>query len=224
MYDFLDGERPVLAKRHINPDGSTGGWVAKTAYVDETSILDKTARVLGRARVLKNSIIGRGAVVRDDALIREGVTVHEKAIIRGNVTVRENAHVAANSIVDDKTTLESIVDKSWTLEPSEGFWDYPKQRSPFDPYRRYRRIQQALQEEHHAREADYNIDHNWEELKERVTIAFLFFLVASVIVATAAVPLKFIILAVAILAFLAALPIGWAAYEYLRARAKSSND
>ena len=30
-FDFQDGNGPVPAHRHINPDGTTGGWVADTA-------------------------------------------------------------------------------------------------------------------------------------------------------------------------------------------------
>jgi hypothetical protein len=42
---------PVPAHRHINPDGSTGGWVAETAYVAPTAFLAEHAYVYDRARV-----------------------------------------------------------------------------------------------------------------------------------------------------------------------------
>jgi len=32
-FDFQDGNGPVPAHRHVNPDGSEGGWVAETAQV-----------------------------------------------------------------------------------------------------------------------------------------------------------------------------------------------
>lgn len=34
-FDF--GEGPVPAKRHTNPDGSIGGWIAKTAQVSSAA-------------------------------------------------------------------------------------------------------------------------------------------------------------------------------------------
>ena len=36
-YDFKDGNGPVPAHQHTNPDGSVGGWVADTATVADTA-------------------------------------------------------------------------------------------------------------------------------------------------------------------------------------------
>jgi len=51
MHDFGDGRGPVPAKRHVNPDGSMGGWVADAAHVDRGVHVDPAALVYGEARV-----------------------------------------------------------------------------------------------------------------------------------------------------------------------------
>lgn len=56
-YDFNDGNGPVPAHRHKNPDGSLGGWVADTAYVSETAHLGLKAQVYGNAFVYENAWI-----------------------------------------------------------------------------------------------------------------------------------------------------------------------
>ena len=42
-YDFADGKGSVPAHRHINPDGSVGGWVADTATVADTVYIGEDA-------------------------------------------------------------------------------------------------------------------------------------------------------------------------------------
>jgi hypothetical protein len=51
LHTFIYHDSPVPAHRHINPDGSTGGWVAETAYVAPTAFLAEHAYVYDRARV-----------------------------------------------------------------------------------------------------------------------------------------------------------------------------
>ena len=48
-FDF--GRGPVPAHRHVNPDGSLGGWVANTARVFGTAWVFGDARVFGNAQV-----------------------------------------------------------------------------------------------------------------------------------------------------------------------------
>jgi hypothetical protein len=48
-FDFQDGNGPVPAARHRNPDGSEGGWVAATAYVATTAYVGPDALVYGSA-------------------------------------------------------------------------------------------------------------------------------------------------------------------------------
>jgi hypothetical protein len=49
-FNFLDGSGPVLAHRHKNPDGSLGGWVADTAFVDVGVHVDRTLWFMDRLR------------------------------------------------------------------------------------------------------------------------------------------------------------------------------
>ena len=44
-FDFEDGNGPVPAHRHVNPDGLEGGWVAETATVERNARVSGTARV-----------------------------------------------------------------------------------------------------------------------------------------------------------------------------------
>mgnify|MGYP001581904840 CR=1 FL=1 len=53
-FDF-DNFGLVPAYRHTNPDGSIGGWVAKTASVDKTAFVGKEALVYVNARVSDNA-------------------------------------------------------------------------------------------------------------------------------------------------------------------------
>ena len=62
-HDFTGFGKPVPASRHVNPDGSRGGYVAASAYagprtfvgpdarVCDLAILDDTAQVFGHARI-----------------------------------------------------------------------------------------------------------------------------------------------------------------------------
>lgn len=66
-FDFGWGQVP--AKRHKNPDGSIGGWVAATAFVALTAFLSPTAVVYGNARVSDNARVYGDAVVSGDARV-----------------------------------------------------------------------------------------------------------------------------------------------------------
>lgn len=56
-FDFQDGLGPVPAHRHINPDGSEGGWIAETAQVASTCYVGENAQVSGSALVYENAHI-----------------------------------------------------------------------------------------------------------------------------------------------------------------------
>lgn len=69
-FDFGDGNGPVPAHRHQNPDGSTGGWVAETvdmdvlAYVGPDALVYGSAKVIGDAKVRGTSRISGGVLTR----------------------------------------------------------------------------------------------------------------------------------------------------------------
>ena len=60
-FDFHDGNGPVPAHRHTNPDGSQGGWVADTAQVYDNAWVSGNARVFGNAQVSGNARVSGDA-------------------------------------------------------------------------------------------------------------------------------------------------------------------
>jgi hypothetical protein len=98
-HDFGDG-RPVPAARHKNPDGSLGGWVARSAYVDPRATLDAAAVVFGSARVFGASEVRGRASVRDNAQVREGSFLSGECSVRGDAIVTEST-VLGHARVDD---------------------------------------------------------------------------------------------------------------------------
>jgi hypothetical protein len=96
-FDFGDG--PVLAHRHVNPDGSLGGWVADTATVEPTAYVGPDARVYGTARVFENAWVG------GDAFVSENAWVFGDAWVGGNARVYGNALVFENALVHGKAQV-----------------------------------------------------------------------------------------------------------------------
>jgi len=70
-FKFCLDQDEVPAHRHINPDGSLGGWVAETAYVDVSAYVDEAATVYDNARVLGSSIIEPFAKVCGNEVIND---------------------------------------------------------------------------------------------------------------------------------------------------------
>lgn len=111
-HDF--GYGPVPAHRHINPDGSEGGWVADTAKVDNTvhvgrnakiyesaqvfrsSQIYGSARVFGLAVVIASEVFGSAkvfgrAMVFDSALVYDSAQVYELAKVFGPCRIAGSA-------------------------------------------------------------------------------------------------------------------------------------
>ncbi len=131
VFDF--GSGPVRAARHVNPDGSAGGWVAFTAHADPETFVAEGAAVFDNARVFGAShILGRaqvrdyarvtdGAVVAGDAIVSGSVSVSaatvsessevsghariERAVVRGGALVTDNASVNRGAIVQDRAVV-----------------------------------------------------------------------------------------------------------------------
>jgi len=64
-FDYDDGQGPIPAKQHTNPDGSIGGWVAMTATVSRKCVCGIRARTLGYAVVDGSARVDGYAVVND---------------------------------------------------------------------------------------------------------------------------------------------------------------
>jgi hypothetical protein len=72
-YDFQDGNGPVPAKRHTNPDGSTGGWVALSTRVYGNALVYSDAQVYGNAWVYGNARVYGNAQVYGNARVSWGL-------------------------------------------------------------------------------------------------------------------------------------------------------
>lgn len=109
-FDFEDGNGPVPARRHRNPDGSVGGWVADTATVEPTAYVGADAKVYGNATVLDDAVLSGRATVSGNATVsgRARVAgdaqVSSSAWVSGRAVVYGNARVGGDTIVwsDDK--------------------------------------------------------------------------------------------------------------------------
>jgi ADP-glucose pyrophosphorylase len=86
-YDFRDGNGAVEAHYHINPDGTKGGIVANTAFIDATSIVGIGSVVFGTASVLNSQVKGNSRVGGD-------LTI-ENAVIDGQELLGRTTSMAA---------------------------------------------------------------------------------------------------------------------------------
>lgn len=93
-FDFGDGNGPVPANRHRNPDGTEGGWVADTATVEPTAYVGREARVFGRA------VVAGHARVFGNARIYGHATVFGDAKVFGNAEVFGDAWVFGDAALD----------------------------------------------------------------------------------------------------------------------------
>lgn len=70
-FDFEDGLGPVPTHRYQNPDGSTGGWVADSAFVAKTVFLGPNAKIFGKARVYGNVWVDGNAEVFGKVTVKQ---------------------------------------------------------------------------------------------------------------------------------------------------------
>ena len=113
-FDFGTGLVP--AHRHVNPDGSVGGWVADTAYVSPTASIGPdvwvcdTARVFGEAElrghvmVEEDSIVSGRAVLLDDVRVSGG-RVFGCARLSGCVVAEGGAELGGGVVVGGHLTI-----------------------------------------------------------------------------------------------------------------------
>lgn len=123
MFDFGDGRGPVPARRHRNPDGSVGGWVANSARVSGNayvygdaqvsgdSQVSGNARVYGDARVYGNAYVSGNAQVSGDSQVSGDARVYGNAGVSGNARVSGNAQVYGDAYID-RGTLDKNQDIS----------------------------------------------------------------------------------------------------------------
>lgn len=98
-HDFGDGCGQVPAARHLNRNGSEGGWVAERASVGKWVTLGPDARVGGRAWVTDLARIEGHALVAGSAFIGDD------AVVRGNAVVAGTARVSGRAVVEDSARV-----------------------------------------------------------------------------------------------------------------------
>lgn len=116
VFDF-DGKGAVPAHRHRNPDGTAGGFVAYTAFVDDTvhvargalvygnaQVLEM-ARVVDRARVCGSAVVGGHAQLQGSSVVSGAALVSDFAIVRGMAKVFGEARVKGNALVGGETLV-----------------------------------------------------------------------------------------------------------------------
>lgn len=88
-FDFFDGNGPVLAHRHKNTDGSLGGWVADTAFVEKSVHVGPDVMVSGQAKVLDNAVLSGNAKISGDTRVGDNARVGEGVILTTGVFLTE---------------------------------------------------------------------------------------------------------------------------------------
>jgi len=79
-FDFSDGQGPVPARQHANPDGSVGGWVAAGVSIAAGVIVGIHARILG-GTIRGGTILG-GTILGGTIL---GGTIEGGTILGGTI-------------------------------------------------------------------------------------------------------------------------------------------
>lgn len=102
---YLYRDIPKLARRHINPDGSEGGWVSDTAHVDPTCFIGRDACVYDEAQVLDFARIEDEAKICGNARISGNAKVSSYAYVGGFAQVGEDAIVTGASMVANRVNI-----------------------------------------------------------------------------------------------------------------------
>ena len=93
MFNFGDGNGPVPAHRHQNPDGSEGGWIAETANVADTATVGKDAKGSGNACVSDHAQITGSAQVYGKAQVFDEALVYNDAVIHALKSTKKGSAV-----------------------------------------------------------------------------------------------------------------------------------
>jgi len=95
LYDFKGNGELIPAHRHCNG----GGWVADTAYVEDTVYIGKDSSVFGCATVKDKAVITERAEVSGYAIVKDSACIKGSAVIRGTCTVKDHAEISGNVFI-----------------------------------------------------------------------------------------------------------------------------
>lgn len=93
------GSGLVPAHRHVNPDGSIGGWVADSAFVAPTAYVGSHTKIFENAQILDNARVTDYAQVYGNATVAGNAEVHDYAAIFEHADISDSAKVYDNVIV-----------------------------------------------------------------------------------------------------------------------------
>lgn len=121
----MTGAEPAIREIESTSSGSAhpngGGFVAKTAKVDDSVYVGPNAKVLGNAKVTGNVIIDDYAVVMGSAQIKGNAIIDGTAVVAGSAKVTGNAHVGDNAIVNENA---SVSDNAQVIESAYVYGNY----------------------------------------------------------------------------------------------------
>ena len=90
----------VVHKRHTNPDGKEGGWVAETATVHPQAWIHRNARVGGTATVESGARIDGTSLVVDKAVVRGPCVIEGASVVKHSAVISGRAHIVRSVIYD----------------------------------------------------------------------------------------------------------------------------
>ena len=125
MFDFEDGNGPVPAHHHKNPDGSVSdtAWVSDTARVSGNAWVSDNAWIFGNTRIFDNARIYGNARISDTAWVYGTARVYGNARISGYARVYGNAWVFEGEYQEPAPETESVDEcAEASLEASEPDW------------------------------------------------------------------------------------------------------
>ena len=104
-HTFRAGDH-VYAKRHINPDGTSGGWVAETALVESTCYIGpdaevyEFAQVRDTASILDSASVSGFSTIAGNATLADWSMIEDGAIIQGSTYVGGTAIICGDSFIE----------------------------------------------------------------------------------------------------------------------------
>ena len=110
-HTFYDGT-VSYACRHINPDGTEGGWVAESAVVDGTCYIHPKAEVTEYAQVLENAELHDISIAQGFAVVRGNAKLLDWCRVTDNAEVCGDATICGGTIIGGKSYIEcGIIDE-----------------------------------------------------------------------------------------------------------------
>ena len=107
--------------RHVNPDGTVGGFVEKTALATETTYVSPTALVLGKSNVTGYAKILDYAIVDGKAWVSEYAELHNFARATGNSWIMNHASLKDNAMISGNVWIrnDSVISGNTILSGDE---------------------------------------------------------------------------------------------------------